>query len=102
MPIIPSRSVPQHRPPERRSIIVDSGTRNRFEVTFEGDDPVEIKIERWAECTTGKRFWARCWMPERPLIGLNGLIVELARALLTRPSALPLIFAAGVATDLGL
>lgn len=102
MPIASTRPMTRQRPPERISVIVDGGARNRFEVTFEGDEPVEIKIERWAECTTGKRFWARCWMPERPLVGQNSAVVDRARVLLTRPYALPLILAAGFAADLTL
>ena len=83
MPITASLAEPRQLPPERVAFIVD-GMRNRFEVTFEGRKPIEIRIERWAECTTGKRFWARCWTPERPLVGQNSLIVEHARAILIR------------------
>jgi hypothetical protein len=68
----------------RAKIVVDSD-RNRFEVTFdETGEAFEIRIERWARYTTGKRYWARCWTPDRPMGARYSFVISRAREMLVR------------------
>ena len=65
------------------SIIVD-GEHNRFELVLDAGRVIEIRIERWARCTTGKRYWARWWTPGRPKGPLYADVVARAREELAR------------------
>jgi len=67
---------------EPQSVVVEVRERLYEAIFDEAGEPAEIRMERWARYTTGKRYWVRCWTPERQLGERNNAVLARARAIL--------------------
>ena len=82
---------------EPQSVMVEVRDRLYEAIFDEEGEPAEIRMERWARYTTGKRYWVRCWTPERLLGERNSAVLARARAILQGRALLVLLISTSAA-----